>query len=165
MSNEDPPGYAIRPARAGDVPTILRFVRELAEFERLAHEVAAEEATLAHNLFGPRAYAECLLAEADGVAVGFALFFHNFSTFLGKPGLYLEDIYVVPAARRLGIGKAFFKELAAIAVARDCGRMEWSVLDWNERAIAFYRQLGAEAMTDWTIQRLGRGRVEALAKG
>jgi GNAT superfamily N-acetyltransferase len=157
-------GPAIRPAQRGDIPVILRFIRELAAFERLADAVSADEAALSASLFGPRPYAECLLAEIDAEPVGFALYFHNFSTFVGRPGLYLEDIYVAPAFRARGIGLAFFRELAKIALARDCGRMEWSVLDWNERAIAFYRALGAEAMNEWTGQRLSRAAIEALAK-
>ena len=155
----------VRPAQPSDVPTILGFVKALAEFERLAHEVTADEATLERSLFGPRAYAECLLAFVDESPAGFALFFHNFSTFKGKPGLYLEDIYVEPAYRSHGIGLALFRELAKIALARDCQRFEWSVLDWNEKAIAFYRRLGAEPMTEWTIQRLTREKIEELAKG
>ncbi len=157
------PHCVIRSAARGDVATILRFIRELAEFEHLADFVAADEDKLVRNLFGPRSYAECLLAEIDAEAAGFALYFHNFSTFLGRPGLYVEDIYVAPAFRRRGIGRTLFRELAKIAVARDCGRMEWSVLNWNERAIAFYRALGAEPMSDWTMQRLTRGGIEALA--
>lgn len=155
---------AIRHAERSDVALILRFIRELAEFENLADSVAANESTLLSSLFGPHPYAECLLGDVDGEAAGFALFFHNFSTFIGKPGLYLEDIYVVPAFRRHGLGRAFFRELAKIAVARDCGRMEWSVLNWNERAIAFYRSLGAEPMMEWTVQRLSREGIESLAQ-
>lgn len=155
---------AIRHAERSDVALILRFIRELAEFENLADSVAANESTLLSSLFGPRPYAECLLGDIDGEAAGFALYFHNFSTFIGKPGLYLEDIYVVPAFRRHGLGRAFFRELAKIAVARDCGRMEWSVLNWNERAIAFYRSLGAEPLTEWTVQRLSREGIESLAQ-
>lgn len=157
--------YAIRAATADDIATILRFIRALAEFERLSHQVAVDAAALARNLFGPRAYAECLIAEADGVAAGFALYFHNFSTFAGKPGLYLEDIYVEPAFRGRGIGRAFFRELATIALARDCGRLEWSVLDWNENAIRFYRGMGAEPLSDWTVMRLTPVEMERLAKG
>lgn len=156
---------AIRYAERGDIALILRFIRELAEFEKLADSITANESTLLQSLFGPRPSAECLLGEVDGEAAGFALFFHNFSTFVGKAGLYLEDIYVAPPFRRHGLGRAFFRELAKIAVARDCGRMEWSVLNWNERAIAFYRMLGAEPMTEWTVQRLSREKIEALAKG
>jgi GNAT superfamily N-acetyltransferase len=156
---------AIRPARRSDIATILRFIRALAEFEKLADSVVADEETLARTLFGPRPYAECLLAEVDGEAAGFALYFHSFSTFVGKPGLYLEDIFVAPAFRSHGIGLAFFRELAKIAAARDCGRLEWSVLNWNERAIAFYRKLGAEPMSEWTVQRLTRAAIDALATG
>ncbi|MGB8366323.1 MAG: N-acetyltransferase family protein [Rhizomicrobium sp.] len=158
-------GCAIRPAQRSDIKTIVRFIRALAEFENLADTVTADEDTLLRNLFGPRCYAECLLAEIDAEVAGFAVYFHSFSTFLGKPGLYVEDIYVVPAFRRRGTGLAFFRELAKIAVARDCGRMEWSVLNWNERAIAFYRKLGAEPMSEWTTQRLTRTGIEVLANG
>jgi GNAT superfamily N-acetyltransferase len=156
---------SIRPARPEDVPTILGFVQALAEFERLSHQVTAAESTFALSLFGPRAYAECLLAFVEESPAGFALFFHNFSTFNGKPGLYLEDIYVEPAYRSHGIGLSLFRELAKIALARDCQRFEWSVLDWNEKAIAFYRRLGAEPMSEWTVQRLTREKIEELAKG
>src|ERR1700722_4608728 len=157
--------FAIRAARPGDVPTILRFVKALAEFERLADKVTATEAIFANSLFGPRARAECLIAEAGAAPAGIALFFHNFSTFTGKPGLYLEDIFVAPEYRSLGIGLAFFRELGKIAGARDCTRLEWSVLDWNERAITFYRRLGAEPTSEWTVQRLTRERIEKLAAG
>jgi GNAT superfamily N-acetyltransferase len=157
-------GCTIRPAERSAVATILRFIRALAEFEKLADFVAADEETLVRSLFGSRPYAECLLAEVDGAAAGFALYFHNFSTFVGKPGLYLEDIYVAPHYRGNGVGLAFFRALARIAVARDCGRMEWSVLNWNERAIAFYRRLGAEPLSEWTVQRLTRVAMEKLAR-
>jgi GNAT superfamily N-acetyltransferase len=160
-----PERCTIRPAGRADTATILYFIRELAEFEKLAGHLVADEDTLARNLFGPRPYAECLLTEFEGEAVGFALYFHNFSTFVGKPGLYLEDIYIAPAFRRRGVGLALFRELAKIAVARDCGRIEWSVLDWNERAIAFYARIGAEPMSEWTVQRLTRAGIEALANG
>lgn len=155
--------YTIRAAAPGDIATILHFVRALAEFERLSDQVAADEGMLQRNLFGPRPYAECLLAHAGDEAAGLALYFHNFSTFTGKPGLYLEDIFVEPRFRGLGIGQAFFRELAKIALARDCARLEWSVLDWNERAIKFYRSLGAEPMSEWTVQRLTRASIEKLA--
>ena len=154
---------AIRAARPDDVPAILRFVKALAEFERLAEQVTASEEIFARSLFGPRPYAECLIAELGSEPAGIALFFHNFSTFTGKSGLYLEDIFVAPEFRSLGIGLAFFRELARVALARDCSRLEWSVLDWNERAIAFYRRLGAEPMSDWTVQRLTRETIEKLA--
>jgi len=155
-----------RSATEADVAIILGFVRELAAYEKLTHEAIATEDMLARGLFGTRPYAEGLIAEADGAPVGFALFFHTFSTFVGKPGLYLEDIYVRPAHRRRGIGLGLLRELAKIALTRDCGRMEWAVLDWNEPAIRFYRtKLGARAMGDWTVQRLDRERIEALAGG
>jgi GNAT superfamily N-acetyltransferase len=165
MSADHAEGFSIRPARPDDVATILRFIRALAEFERLSHQVAADEAIIAHNLFGAHPYAECLLAHVGDAPAGFALYFHNFSTFTGKPGLYLEDIFVEPERRGLGIGLAFFRELAKIALARDCARLEWSVLDWNERALKFYRGLGAEPLSDWTVQRLTREKIAALAKG
>lgn len=155
---------AIRAARDGDAAVILGFVRELAEYEKLAHEAVASEDMIARALFGPRPYAEALIAERAGAAVGFALFFPTFSTFVGKPGLYLEDIYVQPTQRRHGVGHALLRELAKIALARDCGRLEWAVLDWNEPAIRFYRdKLGARAMADWTVQRLDRTGIAALA--
>src|SRR6478752_6433835 len=125
----------IRPATPADVPTIARLIRELAEYERLAHEVVLSEAALADHLFGPRPYAEVLLAEDGGRAVGFALFFHNYSTFLAKPGIYLEDLFVEPAYRGRGHGKALLAALAKLAVERDCARVEWSVLNWNEPSI------------------------------
>jgi GNAT superfamily N-acetyltransferase len=158
--------FVIRPATEADVATILGFVRELAAYEKLSHEANATEEMLARGLFGPCPHAEALMAEADGAPVGFALFFHTFSTFVGKPGLYLEDIYVQPAYRRLGIGLGLLRELAKIALMRDCGRIEWAVLDWNEPAIRFYRtKLGALLMGDWTVQRLDRERIKALAEG
>lgn len=161
-----PANIVVRPAIEADVATILGFVRELAVYEKLAHEAVATEGMLARGLFGPRPWAEALIAEADGAPVGFALFFHTFSTFVGKPGLYLEDIYVRPAHRGQGIGLALLRELAKIALTRDCGRMEWAVLDWNEPAIQFYRtKLGARAMDEWTVQRLDGERIKALAEG
>lgn len=144
----------IREATAADVPLILRFIRELAQYERLAHEVRATEESIRESLFGARRYAEVLIAEEDGTAVGFALYFHNFSTFVGRPGIYLEDLYVDPAVRGRGYGKALLSRLAAIAVERNCGRLEWAVLDWNEPAIGFYKSLGAVPMEDWRIFRL-----------
>ena len=144
----------IRPAAKADVPAILRFIGELAEYEKLPHEMVATEALLHRHLFGLRPMAEVLIAEMEGREVGFSLFFHNFSTFLGKPGIYLEDIYVQPQARGKGVGTALLKEIAKLAVARDCGRLEWSVLDWNEPSIGFYLSLGAVAMSDWTMYRV-----------
>jgi len=157
------PTIAIRPAVRADVAAILAFIRELAEYERLAHEAVADEAGLAEQLFGAVPRAEVLIAEVDGAPAGFALFFHNFSTFLGKPGLYLEDLFVRPAFRGLGLGKRLMLRLARIAVERDCGRFEWSVLDWNAPAIGFYRGLGATGMDDWTVQRVSGDALAALA--
>ncbi|MBB5984187.1 GNAT family N-acetyltransferase [Sphingobium lignivorans] len=153
----------IRFAEARDIDLIHGFILALADYERLAHAVRADKAVLAHHLFGPRPAAEVLIAEKDGAAAGFALFFHNFSTFEGRPGLYLEDLYVSPEARGAGIGRALFARLARIAVERDCARMEWAVLDWNSPAIAFYRSLGAEAMDEWTVNRLDGAALAALA--
>ena len=154
----------IRTATAADVPTIARLVRMLADYERLAHEVVFDEAEVTKHLFGPRPAAEVVLAEEGGAAVGFALFFHNFSTFLGKPGLYLEDLFVLPEHRGGGHGKALLVHLARLAVERGCGRFEWSVLDWNDPAIGFYRKLGAVPMSDWTVYRLTGESLERLAQ-
>lgn len=154
---------AIRPAVAADVPLILELIRALGEYERLAHEVVATEADLHAQLFGARPAAEVLIGEIDGQPAGFALFFHNFSTFLGKPGLYLEDVFVRPEHRGAGLGKALMVELARIAVARGCGRFEWSVLDWNQQSIDFYRSLGAVGMDEWTVQRVGGEALQRLA--
>ncbi len=153
----------LRCAQLADVPHILALIRELAEYEKLAHEAVADEATLAKQLFGYTPAAEVVMAEVDGQPAGFALFFHNFSTFLGKRGLYLEDLYVKPAYRGLGLGHRLMTHLAGIAVTRDCGRFEWSVLDWNAPAIAFYRELGAQPMDEWTVQRVAGDALHALA--
>lgn len=155
----------IRAARPDDVATILRFVRELAAFEREPDAVAATEPMLTAALFGARPAAEAVLAERAGEAVGVAVFFHNFSTWTGRRGLYLEDLYVTPAARGQGVGTALLRHLAGLAVARDCARFEWSVLDWNAPAIAFYRTLGAAGMEDWTIQRITGAALARLAAG
>jgi len=144
----------IRPARPEDVPTIASFVRELAEYERLSKEVTLKEEDLKEHLFGERRYAEVLIAEEDGAAVGFALFMHNYSTFLARPGIYLEDLFVRPAHRGKGYGRALLQELARIALERGCGRFEWAVLDWNAPAIEFYKSLGATMMGDWTVFRV-----------
>jgi GNAT superfamily N-acetyltransferase len=153
---------AIRNARKEDVALILAFIRDLAAYERLAHEVVATEELLAATLFGPTPRAEVLIAEMDRGAVGFALFFHNYSTFLGRPGIFLEDLFVRPEARGLGVGRALLCRLAAIASERGCGRLEWNVLDWNAPAIGFYRKLGAVAMSDWTTFRLSGASLDAL---
>jgi GNAT superfamily N-acetyltransferase len=158
-----PPGFAIEEASERDVPLILAFIRELAEYERLPHEVVATEEGLRQSLFGAPPAAEVLIGKLHGEPVGFALFFHNFSTFVGRRGLYLEDIYVRPSARGRGLGRALLVYLARLARERGCGRMEWAVLDWNQPAIAFYRQLGAVPMDDWTVFRLAGDALDALA--
>lgn len=145
---------SIRPATAADLPLIAQLIRDLAEYERLAHEVRFDDEVLRTKLFGPRPYAEVVIGEIDGKAQGFALFFHNFSTFEGRPGIYLEDLFVRPEARGSGLGKALLSHLAALAVERDCARLEWSVLDWNEPAIGFYKKLGARFMDEWTVMRV-----------
>jgi GNAT superfamily N-acetyltransferase len=152
----------LRPAVPEDVPLVLCLIRELAEYEKLAQ---ATEAALREHLFGARPYCEALIAELDGAAVGFALFFHNYSTFAGKPGLYLEDLFVRPAARGVGVGKALLVRLAQTALERGCARFEWSVLDWNTPAIEFYRSLGARPMDDWTIFRVSGEALSQLAQG
>ncbi len=154
----------IRPAERADVPVIAELIRGLAHFEQLEHEVTMTEERLAANLFGPHHYAETLIAEEDDKPVGFALFFHNFSTFLAKPGIYLEDLFVIPESRGHGIGRALLKELARLAVERGCGRLEWSVLDWNREAIAFYERLGARPNSEWTIYRLAGEALSALGR-
>lgn len=153
----------IRAATPADLPTVARLIRALAEYEKLADSVVFDEAKLGDHLFGPRPYAEVLLAEAGGAVVGFALFFHNYSTFLGRPGIYLEDLFVEPAHRGAGHGKALLRALARLAVERGCGRLEWSVLDWNEPSIQFYRSLGAEPVDGWTVYRMTGDAITALA--
>jgi GNAT superfamily N-acetyltransferase len=157
------PSPTIRPANREDVPLILAFIRELAAYEKLAHEVVATEDGLAETLFGRDRRAEVLIAELDRAPVGFALFFHSYSTFLGRSGIFLEDLFVRPEARGHRIGRALLAHLAAVAVSRGCGRLEWSVLDWNESAIGFYRKLGAAAMDDWTVYRLTGTALAQLA--
>ncbi len=147
-------GFALRAATPADVPAIVGLIRELAEFERLSHLVVITPEALHRHLFGCRPVVECVVAEAGGAIVAFALFFTNFSTFLGKPGLYLEDLYVQPAQRGAGIGRGLLEHLGALAVERDCGRFEWAVLDWNENAIRFYERMGATLMHDWRICRV-----------
>ncbi len=155
----------IRAAEVRDVPLILRLVRELAEFEREPGAVVATEDMLSAALFGDRPAAEAVIAEHDSEAVGFAVFFQNFSTWTGRPGLYLEDLYVTSAARGLGVGTALLRHLAGIALDRGYGRFEWAVLDWNEPAIAFYRSMGAVGMDEWRIQRVSAEALERLARG
>ncbi|MBA3500816.1 MAG: GNAT family N-acetyltransferase [Myxococcota bacterium] len=158
-----PADLVIRYAITKDCAAILGFIRELAEYERLAHEVVADEAQLRATLFGVKPAAEVLLAEVAGEAVGFALFFQSYSTFLGKPGLYLEDLFVQPASRSKGVGAALMSALARIAVQRHYGRFEWSVLDWNAPALKFYAELGANPQNEWTVQRLTGEPLAALA--
>lgn len=154
---------SIRAARPADVATILGFVRDLAAFEREPDAVEATEALLGDALFGARPAAEALIAETGDAPVGFALFFHHFSTWTGRRGLYLEDLYVAPAARGGGVGTALLRHLAALAIDRGCARFEWSVLDWNAEAIAFYRAMGARGMDDWTVQRVTGDALARLA--
>jgi len=154
---------AIRSAMPVDLPLIVALIRELADYERLADAVRFDEAVLERHLFGPRPMAEVVIGELDGVAQGFALFFHNFSTFEGRPGIYLEDLYVRRDARGQGLGGALLAHLAALAVARECARLEWSVLDWNEPAIGMYRKLGASSMDEWTVMRLDGPALQRLA--
>lgn len=148
------PDFQIRHANVDDCATILGFIKELAEYEKLSHEVVATIATLEETLFGDPAYAQVIIAEHQGAAVGYALFFHNFSTFTGRPGIYLEDLYVQPQCRGKGFGKSLLSYIAKLAVDKRCTRVEWSVLDWNEPSIQFYRSIGALPMDEWTVQRL-----------
>lgn len=157
--------FAIRAATVEDVPLILQFIRDLAEYERLAHLVVATEERVRETLFGSRSYAEALIGEEDGAPAGFAIFFHNYSTFLAQPGIYLEDLFVKPEARGRGYGKALLVRLAQIAVERGCGRVEWAVLNWNAPSIEFYKALGAVPMDEWTVYRLTGGALEKLAGG
>src|SRR5213593_3162459 len=158
-----PENFDIRSASVEDVPIILQLIRDLATYERAPHEVTATEEQLVDVLFGQRPSAEVLLAFEEKSPVGFAVFFHNFSTWLGRPGLYLEDLFVKPEKRGKGYGRALLVELAKIAMERGCGRMEWAVLDWNEPAIKFYRALGATPMDEWTVFRLTRDGIARLA--
>jgi len=153
----------IRPGELGDVPLIANLIRGLARYEKLEHEVTMTEERLTSYLFGERRYAETLIAEDDGEPVGFALFFHTFSTFLAQPGLYLEDLFVVPEHRGGGIGRALLERLARVAVERGCGRLEWAVLDWNQDAIRFYERLGAKPNSEWTVYRLTGEPLRVLA--
>lgn len=150
----EPDRVILRAAAPADVAVLFELIRSLAEYEKLSHAVTGSAAELQQHLFGDRPYAEAIVAECGGKAVGFALFFHNYSTFLTKPGIYLEDLFVLPEYRRRGIGKAMLSYLAQLAVDRGCGRLEWSVLDWNAPAIAFYQSLGASILPDWRICRV-----------
>jgi GNAT superfamily N-acetyltransferase len=157
------PTSSIRFGRPEDVPTIFSLIKGLADYERLSHAVVGTEELLREHLFGERPFVEVLLAELDGRVVGFALFFHNYSTFLTRPGIYLEDLFVLPEDRGRGHGKALLAALGRLAVERGCGRLEWSVLNWNEPSIQFYRALGAEAMDEWTVNRVTGEPLERLA--
>ena len=154
---------SIRPATPADLPLVAQFIRDLAAYEKLSHEVRFDEAKLAANLFGPRPHAEVVIGEIDGMPQGFALFFHNFSTFEGRPGIYLEDLFVRPEARGSGLGKALLAHLAKLCVERDCARLEWWVLDWNTPAIGFYQSLGAKLMDEWTVMRVDGDALTKLA--
>ena len=157
--------FEIKSATLADVPLILSFIKKLAEYEKLSHLVTATEEGLRETLFGERRYAETVIAYYQNEPVGFALFFHNFSTFLGKPGIYLEDLFVDVEQRGKGFGKALLVHLAKLAQERDCGRLEWSVLNWNQPSIDFYESLGAKPMDEWTIYRLTGEALEKLANG
>jgi GNAT superfamily N-acetyltransferase len=153
----------IRPAAQADVRLIFELIQELASYEKLSHAVVATEALLAGHLFGPQPAAQVLIAELDSTPVGFALFFGSYSTFVGRPGIYLEDLFVRPAARGRGVGKALLRAVAKLALERNCGRLEWAVLDWNEPAIGFYRKLGAAPMDEWTTYRVAGDALSKLA--
>jgi len=159
------PNHTLRPATPADCGAIVGLIRELAVFEQLEHLVVVTPETLQPQLFGPRPAAEAVVGEVNGEVVAFALFFSNFSTFLGRPGLYLEDLYVQPAHRGTGLGKALLAHLGALAVERGCGRFEWSVLDWNANAIRFYERMGATVMPDWRICRVTGAALQAFAPG
>ena len=159
-----PPSFEIRTTTDADVPVILNLIRDLADYERAPDAVVTTEAGLREVLFGPKRAAEVLLALEDGVAIGFAVYFYNFSTWLGRPGIYLEDLFIRPTARGKGYGRALLERLAQIAQERGCGRMEWAVLDWNDPAIQFYKKLGAEPMTEWTVFRLTQESIANLAR-
>jgi len=164
MANTVTEGFVIRPAVEGDVPCILQFIRKLAEYERLSHEMVATEEMLRETLFGERKTAEVIIGEYRQSPVGFAIYFHNYSTFLGRPGIYIEDLYVNEDYRGYGFGFAMLQYIAQLARDRKCGRLEWAVLDWNEPAIRFYQKLGAVAMKDWTVYRLTGDALPRLAQ-
>ena len=158
------PDFILRKATSKDCPLILSFIKELAEYEKLLHEVIASVDILEESLFGEMAYAQAVIGEYQGTAIGYALFFHNFSTFTGRPGIYLEDLYVKPHMRGKGFGKCLLAYLAKLAVDTGCTRVEWSVLDWNEPSIQFYRSIGAAPMDEWTVQRLDGDALASFAK-
>ncbi|MBR3428085.1 MAG: GNAT family N-acetyltransferase [Bacteroidales bacterium] len=163
MNNKENHTFTIRPAKPEETGLVLEFIQKLAVYEKCADEVVADEATLYHSLFEEKS-AEVVFAEEDGVVIGFALYFHNFSTFVGRKGLYLEDFFIIPERRGLGYGKALLKYLANLAVERNCGRMEWICLDWNKPALTVYRSIGAVPMDEWTVQRLDEEALKRFAK-
>ena len=155
---------SIRPAERKDVPLVADLIRQLAKFEKLEHEVVLTDELLVAGLFGARPYAEAVIAEEDGKPIGFALFFHTFSTFLARPGIYLEDLFVLPDQRGRGVGRALLGHLAHLALERGCGRLEWAVLNWNQEAIRFYERLGARPNSEWTVYRLAGESLQALGR-
>jgi len=155
--------FTIKPATKKDVPVILNFIKKLADYERLSHEVVATEELLQRTLFGQRRTAEVAIGYLNSDPVGFVLFFHNFSTFIGRPGIYIEDLFIDEQFRRRGFGGALLRHVAKLAAARECGRLEWSVLDWNEPAINFYKKLGAVSMNEWTVFRMTGENLQRLA--
>jgi GNAT superfamily N-acetyltransferase len=163
VDTKSPEQFKIRPAEESDVKLILQFIKGLSEYEKLSHEVVATEENLRKTLFKQK-MAEVIIGEFGGDPVGFALFFHNYSTFLGQAGIYLEDLYIIPEMRGKGFGKTMLKHLAKLAVERDCGRLEWACLDWNEPSICFYKGLGAKAQEDWTVYRVTSETLSELAK-
>ena len=162
MSEELDAKLKIREAKPEDIQLIFQLIKELADYEKLSHEVVADENTLRETLFGNKKYAEILIAEYDGQPAGQALFFHNYSTFIGRPGIYLEDIYVRPSLRGKGIGSAMLKSLIKLAKERNCGRVEWAVLDWNEPSIKFYKKMGAVPMDEWTVFRVTEDKFDKI---
>ena len=156
--------FHLREAQPGDEGLVLSFIRQLAEYENLLDQVEADEATLRHSLFERKA-AHALIAEENGEPIGFALYFYNFSTFIGRPGLYIEDVFIRPEYRGKGYGKAIFRHLANVALKEGCGRMEWTCLDWNEPSLRFYRSMGAVPMEEWTVQRLSQAQLRKVAEG
>jgi GNAT superfamily N-acetyltransferase len=165
MPSPNDQDVTVRPATEADVPTIRAFIRALAEYEKLAHQCVATEEGLRETLFGERRHAEVLIARIGDVPVGQALFFHNYSTFLAQPGIYIEDIFVLPEYRGRGAGKALLQAVAKVARERKCGRLEWSVLDWNKLAIDFYKRCGADVMPDWRICRMDAATIEKFTEG
>jgi GNAT superfamily N-acetyltransferase len=163
MSSSPTTNVHIAPATPDDVPTLMALIRGLAEYEKLTHQLRMTPEALREHLFGPRPYAEAVIARVGGEPVGHALWFHNYSTFLAKPGLYLEDVFVVPGHRGRGVGSALLRHVARVARERGCGRFEWSVLDWNEPAISFYRKIGAEVLPNWRVCRMDEGALARLA--